>query len=98
MHVFEDGSVISILEIYPYSALGCASIYKLFRGRGFDCAAGDAGNEPGTEKDRENAEVLGGMRHRNACVAYAKGILEAGAEVIREGHRSGCDEVDEFES
>jgi len=88
MHAFEDRSVVSIFEIRPYSALRLACIYKLFWGRSFDRAAGDVGEKASTEKDGENAEVLGGMEYGYACVACAEGVLEAGAEVMREGHRS----------
>ena len=88
MHVFENRSVVPVFEIRPYSALRLASLDKLFWGRGFDCAAGDVGYKSRAEKDGENAEILGGMGYGNACMACAKGVLEARAEVIREGHCS----------
>ena len=97
MHIFENRSVVPVFEIRPYSALRLASVYKLFWGWGFDCAAGDVGYQSTAEKDGENAEILGGMGDGKACMACAQGVLDARAEVIREGHRSahGYDEVDE---
>ena len=87
VHAFEKRSVISVFEIRPYSALRLAGVYKLFWGWGLDCAAGDVGEEAGTEKDGENAEVLGGVGNGDTGMASAKGVLEAGAEVVREWHR-----------
>ena len=87
VHAFEKRPVISVFEIGPYSALRLACVYKLFWGWGLDCAAGDVGEEAGTEKDGENAEVLGGVGNGDTCVASTEGVLEAGAEVVGERHR-----------
>jgi hypothetical protein len=88
MHVFEDRSVVSIFEIHPYSALGGAGLCEQFWGGSLDRAAGDVGEKASAEKDGEDAEILGGVGYGYACVACAEGVLEARAEVKREGHRS----------
>jgi hypothetical protein len=88
VHVFEDRSIVSVLEVCPYSALRLASFYKVLRGRCFDCAARDAGEKASTEEDRKDAEILSGVGYGNSRMASAKGILETRAEVMREWHLS----------
>lgn len=82
----EDGSLIAVLEVGPYSALGVACCVELDRVGGGDGAAGDAGDKACTEEDGEDAEVLGGVVDDDLLVASTECVLEMRTEVVRENH------------
>ena len=44
------------------------------------------GEETGAEEDRQDGEVLDGVRDRDTCVPCSEGILDVRAQVVRENH------------
>ena len=86
LHVAQHRLVVAKLEVGPYPALGLAGGVEFGGGRRGEGAARDVGDETGAEEDGEDAEVLGVVVDGYFLVTRAEGVLEPGAEVVREGH------------
>ena len=62
---------------------------ECLRRRSVDGSTCKGTNEPGSEENGKDAEVLGGVVHGNTFVTRTEGVLNERAEVVRQWHVLG---------